>query len=163
MIPLVNRFEGSSAPDAARFLTALGRSVRRRLGVFVDLATLLYLAFRELIAERQHGFSLVFEITLRQIYFTGVQALRVITLVSLTLGTIVIVQMGTKLSFIGGGVEFIVPVLILVICRELGPLHLPWYCPSLAPATHHPLLLSFHWLCTQSMLYRLPLKILKQE
>ncbi len=122
MISQINRSEGSSAANPAKFLAAVGKWVRLELGIFVDLATLLYLAFRELIAERRHGFSLVFEITLRQIYFTGVQALRVITLVSLTLGTVVIVQMGTKLSFIGGGVEFIVPVLILVICRELGPL-----------------------------------------
>jgi phospholipid/cholesterol/gamma-HCH transport system permease protein len=118
----MNRLQESGAPQGAGFLTALGRWVRQKLGVFVDLATLLYLAVRELIAERGNGFSLVFEITLRQIYFTGVQALKVITLVSLTLGTVVIVQMGTQLSFIGGGVEFIVPVLILVICRELGPL-----------------------------------------
>jgi phospholipid/cholesterol/gamma-HCH transport system permease protein len=80
------------------------------------------MAFKELLAERKKGFSLVFEITLRQIYFTGVQALKVVTVIALALGTVVIVQIGTQLSFIGGGIEFIVPILVLVLFRELGPL-----------------------------------------
>ena len=90
--------------------------------VFLNLSTLLYLAFKELIAEREKGFSLVFEITLRQIYFTGVEALKVVTLISLALGTVIIVQAGTQLAFLGGGIEFIVPILVLVMFRELGPL-----------------------------------------
>jgi len=80
------------------------------------------MAFKELIVERKKGLSLVFEITLRQVYFTGVQALRVVTVISLTLGTVVIVQIGTQLSFMGGGIEFIVPIMVLVLFRELGPL-----------------------------------------
>jgi len=73
-------------------------------------------------AERKKGFSLVFEITLRQVYFTGVQALRVVAVISLALGTVIIVQIGTQLSFLGGGIEFIVPILVLILFRELGPL-----------------------------------------
>jgi phospholipid/cholesterol/gamma-HCH transport system permease protein len=102
-------------------LEAMGGWVRERLSVFLDLSTLLYLTFHELIAERKKGFLLVFEITLRQIYFTGVQALKVVTLVSLTLGTIVIVQSGSQMGLLGG-VPFIITILVLVIIRELGPL-----------------------------------------
>jgi phospholipid/cholesterol/gamma-HCH transport system permease protein len=91
------------------------------LSVFLDLSTLLYLTFKELILERKRGFSLVFEITLRQIYFTGVQALKVVTLVSLTLGTIVIVESGSQMELLGG-VHFVITILVLVIIRELGPL-----------------------------------------
>ena len=90
--------------------------------VFLNLSTLLYMAFRELITERKKGFSLVFEITLRQVYFTAVQALKVVAVISLALGTVIIVQIGTQLSFLGGGIEFIVPILVLVLFRELGPL-----------------------------------------
>jgi len=43
------------------------------------------MAFKELIVERKKGSPVVFEITLRQVYFTGVQALRVVTVVSLAL------------------------------------------------------------------------------
>jgi phospholipid/cholesterol/gamma-HCH transport system permease protein len=102
-------------------LESLGGWVRERLSVFLDLSTLLYLTFKELIAERDKGFSLVFEITLRQIYFTGVQALKVVTMVSLALGTIVIVESGSQMELLGG-VRFIVTILVLVIIRELGPL-----------------------------------------
>ncbi len=104
-----------------RYLESIGAWVSGKILVFLDLSTLLYLAFRELIAQRKSGFSLVFEITLRQIYFTGVEGLRVVTVVSLALGTVIIVQAGTQLSFLGG-VEFIVPILVLVMFRELGPL-----------------------------------------
>ncbi len=104
-----------------RYLEAIGAWVSGKIFVFLDISTLLYLAFRELVAERKKGFSLVFEITLRQIYFTGVEGLRVVTVVSLALGTVIIVQAGTQLSFLGG-VEFIVPILVLVMFRELGPL-----------------------------------------
>ncbi len=104
------------------FLESIGRWVREKVVVFLNLSTLLYLAFRELITERKKGFSLVVEITLRQVYFTAVQALRVVAVISLALGTVIIVQIGTQLSFLGGGIEFIVPILVLVLFREVGPL-----------------------------------------
>jgi phospholipid/cholesterol/gamma-HCH transport system permease protein len=107
--------------ESAETLEAIGGWMRGRLSVLLDLSTLLYLTFKELVAERKKGFSLVFEITLRQIYFTGVQALKVVTLVSLTLGTIVIVQSGSQMEILGG-VHFIITILVLVIIRELGPL-----------------------------------------
>ena len=103
-------------------LESIGRWVRGKVTVFLNLSTLLYLAFREPITERRKGFSLVSEITLRQIYFTGVQALKVVTVIALALGTVIIVQIGTQLSFLGGGIEFIVPILVLILFRELGPL-----------------------------------------
>ncbi len=108
--------------EKADFLESIGRWVRGKVVVFLNLSTLLYLAFRELITERKKGFSLVVEITLRQVYFTAVQALRVVAVISLALGTVIIVQIGTQLSFLGGGIEFIVPILVLVLFREVGPL-----------------------------------------
>jgi phospholipid/cholesterol/gamma-HCH transport system permease protein len=104
------------------FLESIGRWARGKVVVSLNLSTLLYLAFRDLITERKKGFSLVFEITLRQVYFTAVQALKVVTVISLALGTVIIVQIGTQLSFLGGGIEFIVPILVLVLFREVGPL-----------------------------------------
>jgi phospholipid/cholesterol/gamma-HCH transport system permease protein len=104
------------------FLESIGRWVRGKVRVLLNLSILLYMAFRELITERKNGFSLVFEITLRQVYFTAVQALKVVAVISLALGTVIIVQIGTQLSFLGGGIEFIVPILVLVLFRELGPL-----------------------------------------
>jgi phospholipid/cholesterol/gamma-HCH transport system permease protein len=103
-------------------LESIGGWVRGKLTNFLNLSTLLFLAFKELALERKKGFSLVFEITLRQIYFTGVEALKVITVVSLALGTVIIIQTSTSLAFLGGGIEYIVPILVLILFREVGPL-----------------------------------------
>ena len=114
--------ERSFPEEKTPFLESIGRWVRGKVMVFSNLSTLFYMAFRELIAERKKGFSLVLEITLRQVYFTAVQALKVVAVISLALGTVIIVQIGTQLSFLGGGIEFIVPILVLVLFREVGPL-----------------------------------------
>ncbi len=113
--------EGTGSSRTLAHVDSFGRWVIARVDYYVSLFTLFYLAFKEPILERKKGFPLVFEITLRQIYFTGVQAMRVITLVSLALGTIVIVESSTDLAFLGG-VPFIVSILVVVVLRELGPL-----------------------------------------
>jgi len=100
---------------------AVGRWVHDKWRYYLDLSTLLYLAFKEIFAERRKGFSLVWEITLRQIYFTGVEALKVITLVSLALGTVVIVESASQMRLLGG-TQFLSTILVVVILRELGPL-----------------------------------------
>jgi phospholipid/cholesterol/gamma-HCH transport system permease protein len=100
----------------------IGRWTRQKLSLLVDLPTLLYLAFKEPIVERKKGFALVYEITLRQIFFTGVEALKVVVLIALALGTVVTVQAGNRLAFLGRGIDFIFPILIVAILRELGPL-----------------------------------------
>jgi phospholipid/cholesterol/gamma-HCH transport system permease protein len=104
-----------------RGIESIGRWVNERLHYTLSLSTLLYLSFKELFAERQRGFPLVLEITLRQIYFTGVQALRIVSLAALALGTIVIVQTGSQMGFLGG-VQHLLNILVLVILREVGPL-----------------------------------------
>jgi len=113
---------GSGRISSAEYLESIGGWVSGKIIVFLNLSTLLYLVFKELIAERKKGFPLVFEITLRQIYFTGVEALKVVILISLALGTVIIVQAGTQLAFLAGGIDFIVPILVLVMFREVGPL-----------------------------------------
>jgi phospholipid/cholesterol/gamma-HCH transport system permease protein len=113
---------GSGRISSAEYLESIGGWVSGKIIVFLNLSTLLYLVFKALIAERKKGFPLVFEITLRQIYFTGVEALKVVILISLALGTVIIVQAGTQLAFLAGGIDFIVPILVLVMFREVGPL-----------------------------------------
>ena len=113
--------EGILSRGRLAAVDAIGRWMNDKLHYYLDLSTLLYLAFKEIVAEREKGFSLVLEITLRQIYFTGVEALKVVTLVSLALGTIVIVEVGSQMALMGG-VQFISTILVVVIIRELGPL-----------------------------------------
>lgn len=61
------------------------------------------------------------KIVFKQILFTGVQALPVISLVSLAIGAIAIIQSLTILPRFGGE-SFIGNILVTVIVRELGPI-----------------------------------------
>jgi hypothetical protein len=72
MISLSNGLSENPVKESAEYLESIGAWVSGKIIVFLNLSTLCYLAFKGLIAEREKGFSLVFEITLRQIYFTGV-------------------------------------------------------------------------------------------
>jgi phospholipid/cholesterol/gamma-HCH transport system permease protein len=56
-----------------------------------------------------------------QILFTGVEALAVISVISLALGAVIIVQGVSLLPQFGQG-KLIYPILIAVITRELGPI-----------------------------------------
>ncbi|MGC8771260.1 MAG: ABC transporter permease [Brevinematia bacterium] len=59
-------------------------------------------------------------VLITQIFFTGNQALKIITIVSFALGAITILQLFTQLSQIGA-LEFVGKILNIVIVRELGP------------------------------------------
>lgn len=92
-----------------------------RVGFVLNIFTLLFLSFKELWTERRFGLNVIIDTTLKQIYFTGVEAIKVITLISLVLGAVVIIESGTQLTKLGGG-GLVAPILIMVIIRELGPL-----------------------------------------
>lgn len=62
-----------------------------------------------------------FKVVTMQILFTGVNALSIITLISLSLGTVIIIQGATLLSSFGQG-KLLYTILITVITKELGPL-----------------------------------------
>lgn len=56
-----------------------------------------------------------------QIYFTGVQALGIITLISLAIGAVIIIQ-GSSLLPAFGESSLVYTILVTVITRELGPI-----------------------------------------
>lgn len=56
-----------------------------------------------------------------QIYFTGVQALGIITLISVAIGAVIIIE-GTSLLPRFGESSLLYTILVMVITRELGPL-----------------------------------------
>jgi phospholipid/cholesterol/gamma-HCH transport system permease protein len=56
-----------------------------------------------------------------QIYFTGFQALPIISWLALIVGTLTIVQTSSQLSRVGGG-DMLGNLLVVLIIRELGPL-----------------------------------------
>ena len=62
-----------------------------------------------------------FKVLIMQIYFTGVEALSVIALISLGIGAVIIIQ-GIAVLPMFGQSDLMYAILIMVITRELGPM-----------------------------------------
>ncbi|MFP4618675.1 MAG: MlaE family ABC transporter permease [Spirochaetaceae bacterium] len=101
-------------------LTHLGKSVLDGFDNFLYGAGFFFQALRSSISflrERKIGSRVL----TMQILFTGVEALGVIALISVSLGMVIIIQGISILPQFGQG-ELIYTILITVITRELGPI-----------------------------------------
>ena len=70
---------------------------------------------------RRYGFRAVFRVTTQQVYFTGLEALPFLGMLSLLLGFVVIAQSLPQLQGVGAQ-ALIGRILVITIVRELGPL-----------------------------------------
>jgi len=104
-----------------RFAELTGSKVLNLIQLFYELYRLSFDALTELFKWNRTGNSVTLNLLLRQILFTGIDALPMISVISLLLGTIVIIQSTTQLPIIGAE-NFVGSVIVLVIIRELGPL-----------------------------------------
>jgi phospholipid/cholesterol/gamma-HCH transport system permease protein len=86
-----------------------------------DLSAQIYVTLRELVSPGRQGRWASLRVTLRQMLFTGVDALPVVSAIALMLGLLVIMQAGTQLPKVGGE-GLIGTIIVVVIIRELGPL-----------------------------------------
>ncbi len=68
-----------------------------------------------------HGFRQVFSVVSAQIYFTGWQAMPLITVLALAAGGVSILQSSAQLSLVGG-TGMLGNVMVMIIVRELAPL-----------------------------------------
>lgn len=82
---------------------------------------MIYLSFRAAMFDQSQGLRTIFSVVSAQIYFTGFQALPLITVLALASGSIVIMQSSAQLSLLGGN-EMIGNLLVVVIVREVAPL-----------------------------------------
>ena len=103
------------------FAELTGNKVLNLIQFFYEIYHLSSEALIELFKWNRTGNNVTFNLLLRQILFTGIDAAPMISLISLLLGTIVIIQSTTQLPIIGGE-SFVGSVIVLVIIRELGPL-----------------------------------------
>ncbi len=71
--------------------------------------------------NKKHSFVEILKVIGAQIYFTGFQALPIITTLALITGTLIIIQTSAQLSKVGGG-DMLGNLLVVLIIRELGPL-----------------------------------------
>jgi phospholipid/cholesterol/gamma-HCH transport system permease protein len=97
---------------------------RKALGVArytSDVLLMVYLAHRAAFFDQAQGFRTVLSVVSAQIYFTGFQAVPLISILALASGSIVILQSSFNLSLLGGG-DMVGRLLVIVIVREIAPL-----------------------------------------
>lgn len=85
-----------------------------------SMAIFYHSIFAPLFATK-HGKRIFYENTIKQIYFTGVQALKPVIIISLTIGGIVIIQSINYLPKVGGE-KLIGEILVVVLFREISPI-----------------------------------------
>ncbi len=82
---------------------------------------MIYLSVRAAFFDQAQGLRTVFTVVSAQIYFTGYQALPLISVLGLACGSIVILQASTSMNLLGGG-AILGDVMVAVVVRELAPL-----------------------------------------
>jgi phospholipid/cholesterol/gamma-HCH transport system permease protein len=82
---------------------------------------LFYLSIRSTLFGRTEGLRQVFSVVSSQIYFTGWQAVPLITVLAIASGATAILQSSSQLSLFGGG-GMLGNILVVIIVRELAPL-----------------------------------------
>lgn len=87
----------------------------------VDVLLMIYLSFRAALFEQSQGIRTIYSVVSAQIYFTGWQAMPIISVLAIASGSIVIMQSVTNLSLLGGQ-EALGQLLVVVIVREISPL-----------------------------------------
>ena len=102
-------------------IDSVGRSF---LGIFTYTAQVLvmvYLSVRAAVYDQAQGLRTVFSVVSSQVYFTGFQALPLITVLALATGAIVVVESIAQLQLLGQP-SMVGNLLITIIVREIGPL-----------------------------------------
>ena len=100
--------------------TALGRWIIQLILTVSGLMVLIVRAGGDFLAMFQHGSRPTAKVYQKQVYFTGVEALKVILVISLIIGTVIISQI---VAVVGTGNESLTgKVLVWVVVKELGPL-----------------------------------------
>lgn len=98
-----------------------GKSVVSNIDYTLNIFLMIYLAFRATLFDQAQGLRTIFSVVSAQIYFTGFQAMPLITVLALASGSIVIMQSSAQLSLLGSG-DMIGRLLVMVIVREIAPL-----------------------------------------
>jgi phospholipid/cholesterol/gamma-HCH transport system permease protein len=99
----------------------LGKMVWTHLDYTGRVFLMVYLSGRAALMNKAQGFRTILAVVSAQIYFTGYQALPLISVLALAAGGVVIMQSSSNLSMLGG-TSMIGNWLVAIIVRELGPL-----------------------------------------
>ncbi len=105
----------------AKFFESIGSWFLKKLNTFLDICAYTFLIIKTIFQKKTSPGRSQKLVLLKQILFTGVDALPLIALVALAIGATSIIQSFSALTKFGGE-SFIGKILITVIIRELGPI-----------------------------------------
>lgn len=98
-----------------------GRFVTKNLEYTYQVLMMVYLSLRATLHDQTQGLRQVLRVLSAQIYFTGWQALPLISVLGLVTGSVFVLQSLSNLTLLGG-TQMMGPFLIIMILREVGPL-----------------------------------------
>lgn len=104
-----------------RRVDILGRRITANLEYTFHVLAMFYLSARAAFFDQAQGLRQVLSVVSAQIYFTGWQAMPLISVLALASGSAVILQSSSNLNFFGGS-EMIGTLMVVIVVRELAPL-----------------------------------------
>jgi phospholipid/cholesterol/gamma-HCH transport system permease protein len=99
----------------------LGSRITAGVSYSWELFLVLYISFRATLLQQSQSFRTIFGVVAAQIYFTGYQALPLITMLAFGSGTVVLMQSTSQFSFLGGS-DLMGQLVVGILMREVGPL-----------------------------------------
>lgn len=99
-----------------------GRKVVHFFTYSFDIFKLMYATFRTAIFYQSQGYRTVINVVCAQIYFTGVQALTLVSILAIATGGIVVLQSASQFNILNANGNFLGQIMVLISVREVGPL-----------------------------------------
>ncbi|MBI1911320.1 MAG: ABC transporter permease [Deltaproteobacteria bacterium] len=103
-----------------KIIRYLGESVLRRFTVLSSVWEILLSSFLNLIFRFHRGRKATLRVLLKQIYFTGFEAIPIVSWIAIVLGLIIVTQSLSILPRFGGE-GLIGEIFVWVVIREVGP------------------------------------------
>lgn len=101
-------------------IDSMGKKIVDNIEYTYRVLMMVYLSVRAAFVDQAQGLRTIFGVVSAQIYFTGWQAVPLISVIALASGAIVILQSSSNLSLLGGE-QMLGNLLVVLIVRELGP------------------------------------------
>lgn len=102
-------------------IESLGRTITENLEYTLRIFLMIYLSFRAAFLDQTQSLRQTLSVLSTQIYFTGWQAMPLISILALGTGGILVIQGMTNLTLLGG-TEMLGNLIVVVLVREVGPL-----------------------------------------
>ncbi len=103
------------------FVDDLGHKVVGSLRYTYQVFLMVYLSMRATFFDQAQGLRTIISVVSAQIYFTGFQALPLISALALGAGGIVVLQFNAQLTYFGNA-AYIGDLMVILIVREIGPI-----------------------------------------